>query len=50
MKLRGCRTAKRTALRSGPDILQEAAQQFKGLANNAGWLEIQILEIKKVVA
>lgn len=44
------RTAKRTAVRSKPYPLQEAAQQCKELAVKAGWLEIQILEIKKVVA
>jgi hypothetical protein len=44
------RTAKRTAVRSKPYILQEAAQQCKELAVKAGWLEVQLIEIKKVVA
>lgn len=44
------RTAKRTAVRSKPYILQEAAQQCKDLAMKAGWLELQIQEIKKVVS
>lgn len=44
------RTAKRTTVRSKPYILQEAAQQCKVLAAKAGWLEVQLQEIKKVVA
>lgn len=44
------RTAKRAAIRSKPYILQEAAQQCKNLAIKAGWLEVQLQEIKKVVA
>ena len=41
------RTAKRTAVRSKPYILQEAAQQCKELAIKASWLEVQLQEIKK---
>lgn len=44
------RTAKRTAVRCKPYILQEAAQQCKELAVKAGWLDVHILEIKKVIA
>ena len=44
------RTAKRTAVRSKPYILQEAAQQCKELAIKAGWLEVQLQEIKKTVS
>ena len=44
------RAAKRTAVRSKPYILQEAAQQCKELAIKAGWLEVQIQEIKKTVS
>ena len=44
------RTAKRTAVRSKPYILQEAALQCKALAAKAGWLELQLQEIKKEVA
>ena len=44
------RTAKRTAVRSEPYILQEAALQCKALAAKAGWLELQLQEIKKEVA
>lgn len=44
------RTAKRTAVRSKPYILQEAAQQCKDLAMKAGWLEVHIQEIKKTIA
>ena len=44
------RNAKRTAVRSKPYILQEAAQQCKELAVKAGWLDVQLQEIKKVVA
>lgn len=44
------RTAKRTAVRSKPYILQEAAQQCKELAVKAGWLDVQLQEIKKMVA
>ena len=44
------RTAKRTAVRSKPYILQEAAQQCKELAVKAGWLDVQLQEIKKVVS
>jgi hypothetical protein len=40
-------TAKRTAVRSKPYILQEAAQQCKELAIKMGWAEVQIQEIKK---
>ena len=39
------RTAKRTALRSKPYILQAAAQQCKNLAIKNGWLEVQLQEI-----
>lgn len=44
------RTAKRTAVRSKPYPLQEAAQLCKELAIKAGWLEVHLQEIKKVVA
>jgi len=44
------RTAKRTAVRSKPYPLQEAAQLCKELAIKTGWLEVQLQEIKKVVA
>lgn len=44
------RKAKRSAVRSKPYHLEAAAQQCKELANKAGWVEVQILEIKKVVA
>lgn len=44
------RKAKRSAIRSKPYSLQEAAQQCKEMAVKAGWLEIQLQEIKKVVA
>ncbi|KGG82848.1 hypothetical protein P245_26680 [Comamonas thiooxydans] len=37
-------------MRSKPYLLQEAAQQCKELAVKAGWLEVQIQEIKKVVS
>ncbi|WEE79729.1 hypothetical protein LZ683_10375 [Comamonas testosteroni] len=40
----------RTAVRSKPYILQEAAMQCKELAVKAGWLEVQVQEVKKVVA
>ena len=43
------RKAKRTAVRSKPYILQEAALQCKELAIKAGWLDVQIQEVKKVV-
>ncbi|EHN65070.1 hypothetical protein [Comamonas testosteroni] len=33
-----------------PYILQEAAQQCKELAIKAGWLEVQLQEIKKLVS
>ena len=44
------RTAKLTAVRSKPYILQEAALQCKELAIKAGWLDVQIQEVRKVVA
>ena len=44
------RTAKRTALRSKPYPLQEAAQLCKELAIRVGWLEVQLQEIKKTVS
>ncbi|WP_233425209.1 hypothetical protein [Comamonas thiooxydans] len=44
------RPAKRTAVRSKPYPLQEAAQLCKELAIKAGWLEVHLQEIKKVVA
>lgn len=44
------RKAKRSAVRSKPYNLQEAAVQCKELAIKAGWLDVQIQEIKKVVA
>ena len=40
----------RTAVRSKPYILQEAALQCKELAIKAGWLDVQIHEVRKVVA
>lgn len=43
------RTAKRTAVRSKPYLLQEAAQLCKELAIKTGGLEVQIQEIKKTV-
>jgi hypothetical protein len=43
------RNAKRAAVRSKPYNLEEAALQCKGLAEKAGWIEVQIQEIKKVV-
>lgn len=43
------RTAKRTAVRSKPYILQEAVQLCKELAIKTGWLDVQIQEIKTVV-
>ncbi|WP_233210034.1 hypothetical protein [Comamonas sp. 26] len=42
------RTAKRTALRSKPYPLQEAALLCKELAIKTGWLDVQLLEIKKI--
>ena len=44
------RTAKRIAVRSKPHPLQEAAQLCKEMAIKTGWLEVQLQEIKKVVA
>lgn len=44
------RKAKRSAVHSRPYSLQDAAQQCKELAIKAGWIELQIQEIKKVVA
>ncbi|WP_120967365.1 hypothetical protein [Comamonas sp. lk] len=44
------RKAKRSAVRSKPYSLQEAAQQCKELAMKAGWIDVQIQEIKKVVS
>lgn len=44
------RTAKRTAIRSKPYILQEAALQCQAMAIKTGWLEIQLQEVKKVVS
>ena len=43
------RTAKRTAVRSKPYLLQEAALQCKEMAIKTGWQEVQLQEIKKVV-
>jgi hypothetical protein len=43
-------TAKRTAVRSKPSPLQEAAQLCKELAIKAGWLDVQLQEIKKVAS
>lgn len=43
------RTAKRTAVRSKPYPLQEAAQLCKELAIKTGWLQVQLQEIKKTV-
>jgi hypothetical protein len=37
-------------VRSKPYILQEAEQQCKELAFKAGWLDVQLQEIKKVVS
>lgn len=44
------RTAKRTAVRSKPYILQEAALQCKEMAIRTGWREVQLLEVKKLVS
>lgn len=44
------RAAKRTAVRSKPYPLQEAALLCKELAIKTGWLDVQLQEIKKVVA
>ncbi|MDH1477753.1 hypothetical protein N5F13_25040 [Comamonas thiooxydans] len=44
------RTAKRTAVRSKPYPLQEAAQLCKELAIKTGWLDVQLQEIKKTVS
>lgn len=44
------RTAKRTALRSKPYILQEAALQCKEMAIKTGWREVQLQEVKKLVS
>ncbi|CAM4308907.1 DUF4376 domain-containing protein [Comamonas aquatilis] len=49
-KVAWLRKAKRSAVRSKPYSLQDAAQQCKELAIKAGWIEVQIQEIKKVVA
>jgi hypothetical protein len=43
------RTAKRTAVRSKPYPLQEAAMLCKELAIKTGWLDVQLQEIKKVI-
>ena len=42
--------AKRLPVRSKPYNLQSAAMDCKLLAEKAGWLDVQIQEIKKVVA
>lgn len=44
------RKDKRSAVRSKPYSLEEAAQQCKALAIKVGWVEVQILEVKKIVA
>lgn len=44
------RNAKRSAVRSKPYGLESAAKQCAELAGKAGWLDVQIQEIKKVVA
>ncbi len=44
------RTAKRTALRGKPYILHEAALQCKEMAIKTDWLDVQLQEVKKVVA
>ena len=44
------RKAKRTAVRSKPYGLHEAASLCASMAAKAGWLDVQILEVKKVVA
>ncbi|MEB5964485.1 hypothetical protein [Comamonas testosteroni] len=44
------RTAKRSAVRSKPYPLQEAAQLCKELAIKTGWLDVQLQEIKKTVS
>ena len=44
------RKAKRTAVRAKPYGLHEAAALCASMATKAGWLDVQILEVKKVVA
>lgn len=44
------RNAKRSAVRSKPYSLHEAAQQCAELATKGGWLDVQVLEIKKEAA
>jgi hypothetical protein len=42
-------SAKRAAVRSKPYEVPQAAQECKALAERAGWLRCEILEIKKEV-
>jgi len=41
------RNTKKTAVRSKPYEVPEAAQECKRLAERAGWLDVEIIEIKK---